>query len=186
MSFDRRIQLVSTLLITILLLGCVADRIPDQEGVPVLMHVPQEFRTFLLDFSSYTEKGFLFTPRSYSGKYNSIGILEFKYNVEADMVIKNLNEPTEEARNAGVKTVTYYCWDIKEIDYQAILDHAYRKASLMGGNAIVNFSLEVKYEELDNAPGYPEVVIPVVNVSGFVIQRFYPYHTEPLPEEPTE
>ncbi len=179
--FYRRTRIALILFTISAFSACIAE-----QEVPVLMHVPEEIQTFLLDFSYYTEKGFLFTPRSYSGKYNSIGVLEFKYNVEAEMVVKNLNEVSEEARKSGVKTITYYDWEVAEIDYQVILDHAYRKACAMGGNAMINFKLEVKHEEYENAPEYPGVIVPVVYVSGFVIQRYYPYHTEPLPVEPTE
>ncbi len=180
-SRDNNHRKIMIMAIVLILSGCVME-----QHMPVLMHVPEGFETLVLDFSSFTERGFLFTPRSYSGKYNSIGMVEFKYNVEARLVCKNLNAPSPEASSAGIQQLEYYDWDVDEIDYQVVLEHAYKEAQMMGGNAIVNFKMEVEYETLQNAPEYPDVVIPVVHVTGFVIERYYPYHTEPLPDAPTE
>ncbi len=168
-------------LVLIVLLSCALE-----EEMPVLYHVPSGFETYQLDFTPYTNKGFLFTPRSYSGKYNSVGLLEFDYNTEANLVEMTLNELTEEARNAGLTPITCLMWEVEDLDYQVVLDYAYRKALQMGGDAIVSFKLTADTKTLVNPIDYPSVEIPVVHVSGFVIKRHYPYHTEPLPDEPEE
>lgn len=59
--------------IVIFLFSCVSG----------IKHITRIEQFVGIDFSSYTEKGFLFTPESYQGDYKSIGMVTYSITPEA-------------------------------------------------------------------------------------------------------
>lgn len=127
-----------------------------------------------IDFTKYSEKEFLITPEKYLDDYESIGLLNFSISSGAVLEKILVSKADEMAKKAGITDLYHYKWNIEEINYKEILDFAYNISIEMGGNAITNFEINYDVQHYNNADGYPSVLIPKINVTGFVIKRKIP------------
>jgi hypothetical protein len=114
------------------------------------------------DFTEYTDQGFLITPESYQGEYQSIGVLSVtvwprveRRPVEDDTLAQpGVDSPAQE-------------WFITEaVDPQEVVDSLYVEAQSMGADAIMNFRAEPVREDLENGPTRAGV-----RARGFAIDR---------------
>jgi len=114
------------------------------------------------DFTEYTEQGFLITPESYQGEYQSIGVLSVavwprveRRPVEDDTLAQpGADSPAQE-------------WFVTEaVDPQEVVDSLYVEAQSMGADAIMNFRAEPVREDLVNGPTRTGV-----RARGFAIDR---------------
>ncbi|MBN2827911.1 MAG: hypothetical protein JXQ26_07970 [Tissierellales bacterium] len=128
----------------------------------ILHRTPKVDNFDKLDFTKYTEKGFLFTPLLYNGNYESVGLINYRFIPSAsykDMkTVKN-----------GVYTTIYY-WDRDNFSLYDLLDSVYTWSSSKGANAIVNLKLEVATEYFGYGFDNP-ATIQGLDVSGFAIKR---------------
>lgn len=161
-------KIIVLFLIT-LLLGCA--EIPKASKVKPISKIPEYISLKGLDFTPFTEKGFLFTPEKYLGDYESMGLIEFTYRVEANMKQYQLNEVNEQMRSLGFEEIYEYIWEYNEVDLDAMLQKAYFIAKEMGGDAICNFRIISDDSSYLNAVGYPPVTVPGRKITGFVIKR---------------
>jgi hypothetical protein len=114
------------------------------------------------DFTEYTEQGFLITPESYQGEYQSIGVLSVtvwprieQRPVEDDTLAQP--GPESPARE----------WFVAEgVDPQEVVDSLHVEARSMGADAIMNFRTEPVEQDLDNGPARAGV-----RARGFAIDR---------------
>jgi len=114
------------------------------------------------DFTEYTDEGFLITPESYQGEYQSIGVLSVtvwprveRRPVEDDTLAQpGADSPAQE-------------WFVTEaVDPQEVVDSLYVEAQSMGADAIMNFRAEPVREDLVNGPTRTGV-----RARGFAIDR---------------
>jgi hypothetical protein len=130
-----------------------------------MSHIPKESAFYGLDFTKYTDRGFLITPESYRGEYSSIGMVSYVLTPEATLITKKVFVSTE----TGQVTREEKEWKVGQVNITEAIDSLYTSAKRMGANAIINF--EFRQEERD----YPFLTNPVKitgwQLSGFAIRR---------------
>jgi hypothetical protein len=107
------------------------------------------------DFTEYTQQGFLFTPESYNGRYQSIGSLQVIVWPEMRRQKQDkFDDPAE-----------YTDWKAERLSPQVAIDSLHSRARSMGADAIVRFSAQRVTEEIQDGVrvGY--------KASGFAIDR---------------
>jgi len=116
--------------------------------------------TSVYDFTSYTQKGFLFTPEQYLYDYESIG----QINVE---IIPNVlpSSYNEVIGNDRVKKTGKTYWKVQKINPQEVLDELYKKATVMGADALVR----LKFDNIEKFNG--AIYFNSLMASGFAIKR---------------
>jgi len=124
---------------------------------------------FSIDFSKYTEIGFLITPVNYTGKYESIGMVEYKLIPGAKYLStsKRYDPTIYESIPSG------YTWIFDDIEFSQAVDSIYFMAKSMGANAIMNFNFSIVYNEVFNNPMIysNSIKIPGYRITGFAIKR---------------
>ncbi len=112
------------------------------------------------DFRPYTNKGFLFTPEKYSGKYKSIGFISV--NVYPEVSQDKFSIFTTEK----IYNTTYgEHWFINKILSNEAVDSLYQHAKRMGADAVTRFHAET-ISKLDGT-----ISIQGLMFSGFAIKR---------------
>ena len=118
-----------------------------------------------IDFSKYSQKGFLITPEKYLGNYESIGLIDLILMPGGNL--KSNYIPSNSFQNDGMTMLAGY-WDIEKINVQDALEAIYNRCVDMGANALVNFYIAEEKKE------YPLLKPPVTlygyRVSGFAIK----------------
>ncbi len=132
----------------------------------------------VIDFSSYAEKGFLFTTEIPTGNYASIGLVQVDLSpavVELQLADYEAFRKNKSLTLKGVNYAmvhefpllngqfTYY--GISQINIQNALDEMYRLATNMGADAVTKLTFENKPIE-DTG-----LVYTVITVSGFAVRR---------------
>ena len=133
--------------IFILMIGCQPEFVKTFE---------KQSYAYGVDFTPYSELGFMFTPLSYDGKYNSIGIVRF--------TIKSGAKYEKPLSLGHVGKFKY-----GKVNAEEILDMAYLTAKAMGADAIINFKIEQRFEKMVNGNHLME--FPVIDITGFAIKR---------------
>lgn len=110
------------------------------------------------DFTKYTANGFLFTPESYNGKYDAIGLIELSIYPEV-----RLNEGEKKYSTWDEQDIK---WSIEKISASEVLDSLYKYSKRMGADAVVNLIIS-ETEPRTNG----EIVFKGTKVSGFAIKR---------------
>lgn len=96
----------------------------------------------ILDFTEYTDKGFLFTPEKYSGEYESIGLIEYDFMATA----------TCEKYTSPSTGMTARKWNPQPFDVRDGLNNVYNEVIGLGGNALMN--LDINYLEESSGLAY--------------------------------
>lgn len=138
------------LLATLLLAGCATERIA---------RIPREVTFAGFDFRPYTERGFMFTPDVYGGEYDAIGLVSATIYPEA----------YREHQSRGAETALGK-WSIKDVDAQEAIDEMYRRASTLGADALVQFTIK-SIEKTVETGDIRGLTLSGVEVSGFAIKR---------------
>lgn len=120
--------------------------------------VPGQLSYYSIDFREYTDKGFLFTPYSYGGNYQPVGLIQIDIRPEAHYKKANY-----------FNTKSY--WEYKKLSNSDLLKVAYEKAIEMGADAVVDFKILTNYEPVNVGQGIYAGNLPVYNVTGFAIKR---------------
>lgn len=115
-------------------------------GGPDLYEKEMEVRGY--DFTEYTEEGFLITPKSYQGEYQSIGTLsitvwpriERRNTTEGD----DPSPGPDEAGNTWIRT--------DPVRPQEVVDSLYARAQSLGADAVMDFNTEAVTENLNEGP----------------------------------
>ena len=136
-----------------------------------LKYVPKFEHIFVLDFTKYNDLGFLITPESYNGKYESIGLLHFIFRPEANLITIEIDIPLSESMQKETggkyKTIKKH-WVMGEFNQQLILDIAYEESVKFGGDAVINFIIYPNDKAYNTSP---PLIIPGIEVHGFIIKR---------------
>lgn len=108
-----------------------------------------------VDFSRYSQKGFLFSPDPYtSGAYDAVGLVSVVRYAGARYV------PDSSHAGPGY-------WQFDPVDAQEVFDTMYARAAAMGANAVMR--LEIRSVERPADP--PRPATPGVEIRGFAIRR---------------
>lgn len=113
------------------------------------------------DFREYTDEGFLITPESYTGEYQSIGMLTARMSPEIKKEYEmgdNFEDYNEVNDSAGRK------WIVEKPDTEQAIRTMYERAQAMGADAIINFNVYAEQMSV----GVPA---SAVIVEGFAIKR---------------
>ena len=122
------------------------------------IHLDKKETVASLDFTKYQEKGFLITPNTYGGNYESIGLFYFTIEAEADF------KSVKDERGRSFKQ-----WVSKDIDTNEVLKLAYETAKNKGSDAITNF--KIKNFTVTKSDGSSMFSIDAVEISGLLIKR---------------
>jgi len=123
-------------------------------------------RTVILtsvDFTPYADKGFLFTPEAYQGKYESRGIIKLDVIPQVkrlDFAFQAVDKKAWVPLGAPGEV-----WVAERLDSKAVIDEVYKAATAMGADAIVRFELITK--EIHNG----EILVPIYEATGYAIKR---------------
>ena len=126
------------------------------------VYIPEISTFFTIDFTKYTEEGFLFTPLKYDADYESIGLISFYFYPKAKS--KKLSPAQRERKH----TFFMYEWRVEDIKTDKILDEVYKQCIKMGANALTQMSLS------DITMSYPNIKTqaPALNITGLKIEGF--------------
>ncbi len=117
---------------------------------PGVTHVAPVTIVSGIDFTRYTQRGFLFTPEVYDGPYEAVGLITVTRYAEG-----RFNQETAS-------------WDFDPISVRDVVDSIYARATAIGADALMRFHLE-------NVMGPPAAArlpaTPGLEVSGFAIRR---------------
>lgn len=133
---------ISLIVISLFIISCA----------PTRQVIPEEILLGGFDFTSYSEKNFLFTPLSYTEDYDAIGFITTELYPEVEKKLPNINAEIKE-------------WISKEIDGDKLLAAAYQRAVKMGADAIIELKI------LSITKREPEVLVNGLQLQGFAIKR---------------
>lgn len=130
--------------------------------------VPREriIHTFYFDFSQYAKEGFLISPNSYVGEFESCGVLELEVIPEK----KVTKGKTVYSSSDNSYTQEEYLIEEK-ITGEELLKLIVEKAKLKGGNAIVNFKMSSTSYDTYSPEAQDILTTKFYSVEGFVIKR---------------
>lgn len=118
-------------------------------------HITGQTTISVLDFSKYSNRGFVFSPYTYDGDYDPVGMITIYALPGAYLDEKSSNSKGE--------------WMIEIIHEEDVLDTLYQKATAMGANAIISLRIEnVPYSE---SVGVYKINMTGLKVEGFAIRR---------------
>ena len=136
----------------------------------ILNRTPKINNFAKIDFTEYTEKGFLFSPYQYNGEYEAIGIINYKFIPSA---IYKDNKTTSRMK-VGNKTeeYTYFSksWISDDYNVYDLLDSLYNWSSSKGANAIIDLKLNTSSEYFGYGYINP-VTVNGIEITGFAIKR---------------
>ena len=85
-----------------------------------ITHFPRNEQFLGFDFTAYSDKGFLFTPETYLGEYESIGIVTYSITPEANLLSPSESKTAISGYNSAYKQT----WEVEEIDVNDATDAA--------------------------------------------------------------
>ena len=132
---------------------------------PKLTYVPEKSEVSAIDFTPFTEKGFLFTPNKYLGDYESVGIIYFNYHPEAKLVEKVIQKSEDDIDN--IKTEF---WEVAQYDPNVLLYDVYTACVSMGADALTEFSFKGVQSHYGSGTIKP-ISIDGISIQGFAIKR---------------
>lgn len=122
---------------------------------PAVKYLPPAVTTASIDFSSYSKRGFFFTPDPYSGQYETVGFISVIRYASARYA-----EPDQQYAAGGH-------WEVDSIPLQEAIDSMYARATRMGADAI----MELRMDAVIAPPTAATPALPGLHVSGFAIRR---------------
>ena len=130
------------------------------EGCGAIKEMERMVLNYSFDFTKYTTEGFLFTPLEYNGEYESVGVLQ---TIIYPAVTKK--STLAQKNSSDGRTIVIENYFIENISPQDAIDELYKKAKIMGANAIINFDLSETFYMNGT------MRVPGIMVKGFAIKR---------------
>ena len=93
-----------------------------------------------IDFTPYTNKGFLITPERYDGRYESIGLIEVTVHPARRYFHAHAGSDERKLQSGEVRVGED--WAVALVDLAKGLELLHAKADSMGADAIMRFSVE--------------------------------------------
>ena len=123
-----------------------------------------------IDFTEYTQKGFLITPNAYTGNYESIGLITLIYYPEARLITKEIEYEGKD-KEGNKLTRKESEWVINKINSKALLDSVYTTCIEMGADAFT----QLKILDAPTMPYAINTLNPVsingIKIEGYAIKR---------------
>jgi hypothetical protein len=159
---------IINLLIFFTVLSCVTPKEFEE-----LTFIPRKESFFGIDFTKYSEKGFLITPEKYLGDYESIGLITYEYLPAAEYKLAGIIEnPNFDRRDnsSGPEFIHLKKWDYEKVMIEQVMDSVFLISTRLGADALVNFRIEPKAEF--HGTGYKNpTTVNGYSISGFAIKR---------------
>jgi hypothetical protein len=114
------------------------------------------------DFTEYSKQGFLFTPESYNGEYESIGLIEVAFYPP---VTKDTLRINEEKWDSWLRS-EFSRWYVGVISSNELLDSLYNYTNRMGADAVINLRISETEPKTNGV-----VLYSGIKASGFAIKR---------------
>ena len=130
-------------------------------GCSSISQIPETRTITGYDFRPFSERGFLFTPADFAGRYEAVGFLTLRFTPESNKA--SFSDATEEARERGFWKGNSY-WIYNTVDIDDLLESYYSEATQLGANGVIHFNVAVEDAEVLGVP------IPVYTLSGFAIR----------------
>jgi hypothetical protein len=124
-------------------------------------NLPKQSFVYGYDFTKYSANGFLFTPESYNGEYDAIGLIEVEIYPEVTK-----DKPRDSNKWDTWNRPNLPDWYISRVSGEEVLDSLYKVTKSMGADAVVNLKV-TETEPMSNG----EVTFKGVRASGFAIKR---------------
>ncbi len=138
--------------------------------VKELQNIYETKNFFAIDFTKYTEAGFLITPEKYIGDYESVGIVRYEvYPGAIYKVVSTQLNPAYGNTKVEQKYIQVKKWEIKTISMQDAIEGLYKSCKEMKADALVNF--DIKYDVVPYVGISNPVQINGYVISGFAIKR---------------
>lgn len=118
--------------------------------------MPGRIDSYVVDFSPFKDRGFLFTPESYNGDYDGVGLIEIVFRPPVTVT------RTSDGGFWGGSGLKY---ETETVDMESALEELYNRASSMGSDAVVNFRM--RYVSVLTGQRYFDSLV----LSGFAIKR---------------
>ena len=150
----KKIGFIGVILVLYLMGGCVTP--PD--------YIPEKLEVNGIDFSTFSEKGFLITPEKYNGDYESVGLITLTFRPFTKRIIVT-SGGTSNQEIAGLSH-----WEIERIDHDSLLNSIYEVCTKMGADAFTQMEMHVESVIFAQNTTQP-VEIPEITISGFAIKR---------------
>lgn len=121
----------------------------------------REVEVYGFDFAPYTQQEFLFTPNTYQGDYESIGLVRV---VLRPHVVRNIHTKKDGVNYRRTATGVGVWWT-EVLNPDDVLRAAFESATNMGANALTQFEFDRVIEM--NA----QLEVEVMQITGFAIRR---------------
>ena len=126
-------------------------------------HIDKVKEIYGINFSEYTERGFLFTPYSYDSDYEAIGLIEVKLRAGYEYRDKDI---TYKASGKVLKKG----WFLKDsINVDEALRFSCVKSVQMRADAVCDLKVSVGSESFFD--GILTITVPTLEIRGFAIKR---------------
>ena len=129
----------------------------------VLNYIPKEESIYGLNFTKYSEQGFLITPEKYLGDYESIGIFNYTFVPSASIFIE------KKVMSSGILRERKI-WLKENYSIYDGLDSLYNFSKSIGADAIINFQFNIVTRNYTYGYENP-VTLEGFELSGFAIKR---------------
>jgi hypothetical protein len=116
---------------------------------------------YIIDYRSYSNEGFLFTPEKYLGEYESIGQIDISFFPEALRI-----DPITYGAIDNEKNYLQGTWLIQKLLVDSLIHQVYKYAKDMGSDAIINFKVASTSKRMD-----VDLDLPGISFTGFAIKR---------------
>ena len=115
------------------------------------------------DFTKYSAQGFLFTPETYNGEYESIGLIEAEIYPKVSRTRPSDDKSAFDTWTLGTSGTRWY---VGSVSADEVLDSLYTYTKQMGADAVVRLEIG-ETESRSNG----EITFKGVKASGFAIKR---------------
>ena len=149
--------------IAVLMVACSPKITPEKDNV---WTIEKKDNFFAIDFTKYSDKGFLFTPEQFKGDYKSVGIVDYLLVPGAK---KEITKGEMIKTDQGMVQDYIKTWTIDAISINQALDNIYDECIKMGADAVVNFEITLNKDDYPEAA--PAITIEGYRVTGFAIKR---------------
>jgi hypothetical protein len=131
-------------------------------GSPVLFsRIDRSVEIAAIDFTSFTSRGFLFTPLTFEGDYESVGLIAV--TIYPDATIEEVPVP-------GTTAVRKKQWAVGDLDVQAALEQAYQECVEMGADALTQMVVQSVTKSYVGVTS-PPLVLQGYQITGYAIRR---------------
>jgi len=113
-------------------------------------------RYYSYDFTNYTKNGFLITPESYNGEYESIALI----------MVEVFPEVRRKSQQDDPKNKSYENYLLGDISTKEVIDSLYYRALRKGADAIINFNTNHNVFYMNGS-----LKVNGIAASGYAIKR---------------